>query len=278
MNGTTTTGALSVPGSATVTGNVQAGSANISNALTANTLSASSATISGGLSAGSYSGGGINIGANGISCGFLQTNAGGGSGEIDTVTLRASGAITATGDISGGTLSVAGTLMISNTGICLYSAQGSRPTRRFTVHRRDFRGVGRMERDIRQRQREERSLSPVRMHSQTWPKGDLWKRTFQFDPRESAMLQKPSTPERTQALAAIGALSLDMRRRARISTPAAEKQRAFLRQAVMTRGKERYEAARANNGALIVSVPDLPVKLPPGPMRLNGAAMDKAEA
>jgi len=73
--------------------------------------------------------------------------------------------------------------------------------------------------------------------------------------------------ERTQALAIVGALSLDMEQARKNLDSTAERQRAFIRQALNNRGVDRYENARASNGTLIVSVPDQ-VDLPLEPMRI----------
>jgi hypothetical protein len=93
-------------------------------------------------------------------------------------------------------------------------------------------------------------------------------KTFQLDQRETAM-QQQLDQERTQALAAIGALSLDMRTAEKNLDAAAERQRSFLRQAVMNRGLERYDSARAANGTLIVTIADLPMPAHDG----SGASM-----
>lgn len=93
-------------------------------------------------------------------------------------------------------------------------------------------------------------------------------KTFQLDQRESAMLQSLDQ-ERTQALAAIGALSLDMETARKNLDVAQQKQQSFLRQAVMTRGVDRFENARMQNGALVVALPDAP------PASALTAAIDK---
>jgi hypothetical protein len=101
-------------------------------------------------------------------------------------------------------------------------------------------------------------------------------KTYQLDSRESAMLQSLDQ-ERTQALAAIGALSLDMETARKNLDAAAEKQRAFLRQAIMTRGVDRYENARMQGGALVVSLPDAPAPSPgidKEVARINGQARE----
>jgi hypothetical protein len=82
-------------------------------------------------------------------------------------------------------------------------------------------------------------------------------KTFQLDQRETTLLAQLDN-ERTQALAAVGALSLDMETARKNLDAAAERQRGFIRQAVTSRGIERYDNARAANGQLFVSLPDLP--------------------
>jgi uncharacterized membrane protein len=105
-------------------------------------------------------------------------------------------------------------------------------------------------------------------------------KTWQLDQREAALVQQMEQ-ERQSALAMVGALTLDMRTAEKNLEASAERQRAFVRQALMTRGIDRYENARLANGALVVTVPDAP-PLPPGPVpvdsgdvrmapRLNGA-------
>jgi hypothetical protein len=80
---------------------------------------------------------------------------------------------------------------------------------------------------------------------------------FNLDQKETAMLAQVDQ-ERTQALAMIGALSLDMEQARKTLDTAAERQRSFIRQALVNRGVERYENARAQNGSLIVTMPDEP--------------------
>jgi hypothetical protein len=62
--------------------------------------------------------------------------------------------------------------------------------------------------------------------------------------------------ERTQALAVVGALSLDMEQARKNLDTAAERQRTFIRQALVNRGIDRYENARAQNGCLLVTLPE----------------------
>jgi hypothetical protein len=82
-------------------------------------------------------------------------------------------------------------------------------------------------------------------------------KTIALDQKEQTMLAAVDQ-ERTQALAMVGALSLDMEQARKNLDTAAERQRSFIRQALVSRGIERYENARAQNGALIVSMPDEP--------------------
>jgi hypothetical protein len=103
-------------------------------------------------------------------------------------------------------------------------------------------------------------------------------KTFQLDQKEQAMLLQVEQ-ERTQALAMVGALSLDMEQAKKNLEMAQERQRSFLRQALVSRGVDRYENARAQNGALVVSVADaMPMPMSDaGPKiveRLNGPAID----
>jgi len=85
-------------------------------------------------------------------------------------------------------------------------------------------------------------------------------RTFQIDQREAQQLQQMDQ-ERMQALAAIGALSLDMEAARKNLDAVAERQRAFVRQACDKRGLDKYDGARMQNGTLFVTVPDMPVAL-----------------
>lgn len=113
-------------------------------------------------------------------------------------------------------------------------------------------------------------------------------KTYQLDQKEQAMLQQVEQ-ERTNALAAVGALSLDMEQARKNLDAAAERQRSFIRQAVATRGVERFDNARAANGTLIVTLPDpMPeVMRPASPSlsadiskmveRVNGPASDSVK-
>jgi hypothetical protein len=82
-------------------------------------------------------------------------------------------------------------------------------------------------------------------------------KTYQLDQRETQQLQQMEQ-ERTQALAAIGALSLDMETAKKNLENTQSKQRAFLERAVMMRNIDQYTSARMQNGALVVSLPDQP--------------------
>ena len=87
-------------------------------------------------------------------------------------------------------------------------------------------------------------------------------KTFQLDQRELAMIGQVDQ-ERTQALAQVGALSLDMEQARKNLDAAAERLRSFIRQVVTNRGVERFESARVQNGAVVVSIPEgiMPPKL-----------------
>jgi|SRR5215831_5773631 len=98
-------------------------------------------------------------------------------------------------------------------------------------------------------------------------------KSFQLDQKEAVLLGQLDQ-ERTQALAMVGALSLDMEQARKNLDSAADRQRSFIRQALTNRGIERYENARAANGALIITLPDQPTEPMPEPppvgRRLNG--------
>lgn len=111
-------------------------------------------------------------------------------------------------------------------------------------------------------------------------------KSYPLDQRETAFLGQLDQ-ERQQALAMVGALSLDMEQARKTLDTAAERQRTFLRQVLLNRGVEQYQNARAQNGTVIVTMPDeIPIPTPdgpiPGPVALpphgdrnaNGAAAD----
>ena len=103
-------------------------------------------------------------------------------------------------------------------------------------------------------------------------------KTFPLESRETSALNLLDQ-QRTQALAAVGALSLDMEQARKNLETTAERQRAFLQQAVISRGIEQFDNARIQNGALVVTVPDVvptPVETGKGKAveRLNGSAAD----
>lgn len=83
-------------------------------------------------------------------------------------------------------------------------------------------------------------------------------KTYQLDQREAALFGQ-ADQERTQALAVVGALSLDMEQARKNLDTAAERQRMLIRQACAARNVERFENARVQNGALFVSLPDMPM-------------------
>lgn len=100
-------------------------------------------------------------------------------------------------------------------------------------------------------------------------------KTYQLDQRETMLLGQLDQ-ERTQALAVVGALSLDMETARKNLDAAAERQRGFIKQAVVARGIDRYENARAANGQLFVSLPDEPAapEIRMHDRGLNGPASD----
>lgn len=107
-------------------------------------------------------------------------------------------------------------------------------------------------------------------------------KTFQLDARENNALQQ-FDQARTQALAMVGALTLDMEQAKKNLESAQEGQRAFIRQALAVRNVDRYENARAGNGSLIVTVPDPAIETTPPALvegvhrelRPNGPVVDK---
>ena len=107
-------------------------------------------------------------------------------------------------------------------------------------------------------------------------------KSFQLDPKETALLGQLDQ-ERTQALAMIGALSLDMEQARKNLDNAAERQRGFIRQAMSNRGIDRFDNARVQNGALLVTLPDsnpLALGSESGVMRVdrpNGQSIDVKE-
>jgi hypothetical protein len=107
-------------------------------------------------------------------------------------------------------------------------------------------------------------------------------KTFQLDQKELAMIAQ-ADQERTQALAQVGALSLDMEQARKNLDAAAERQRYFIRQIVMNRGVERFESARVQNGAIVVTVPEAGATAPaaeasPRPVeRVNGPFLGAKE-
>jgi hypothetical protein len=106
-------------------------------------------------------------------------------------------------------------------------------------------------------------------------------KTFQLDQKETGLLAQLDQ-ERTQALAAVGALSLDMEQARKNLDSAAERQRGFIRQCLSSRGVEQFQNARMQNGALVVTMPEVMQPIPVQPSegglkmveRLNGPASD----
>jgi hypothetical protein len=82
--------------------------------------------------------------------------------------------------------------------------------------------------------------------------------------------------ERQQALAMYGALALDMDNAKKTLESALEKQRAFLRSTLITKGIDRYENARLinNNTAIQITTQDSDAAFNPqvvdAPLRANG--------
>lgn len=80
-------------------------------------------------------------------------------------------------------------------------------------------------------------------------------KTYQLDQKETGQFAQLDQ-ERTNALANVGALSLDMEQARKNLDSAMERQRAFLRHALNARGVEEYLNARMANGAIVVTVAD----------------------
>jgi hypothetical protein len=78
---------------------------------------------------------------------------------------------------------------------------------------------------------------------------------------------------RTQALAQIGALMMDLETAKRSLEVATERHRAFVQSAVSSRGIERFENARVVNGSLVVALPDAPAKVNGDERTIDGVAL-----
>ena len=78
-------------------------------------------------------------------------------------------------------------------------------------------------------------------------------KTFQLDQKETGQLQQLDQ-ERTQALAMVGALSLDMETARKNLEATAERQRAFIRLALEKRDVTRYNNAQVRNGQIVVDL------------------------
>jgi hypothetical protein len=87
-------------------------------------------------------------------------------------------------------------------------------------------------------------------------------KTFQLDARETAQMRALES-ERTQALAVVGALSLDMENARKNLEAFQERQRGFIRQMLFARDVANYENARLQQGQLVVTIPDLVMMPPP---------------
>ena len=102
-------------------------------------------------------------------------------------------------------------------------------------------------------------------------------KVFPLEQKEATLLGQLDQ-ERTQTLAVVGALSLDMEQAKKNLDAAAERQRAFIRQALLNRGVDRYENARVQNGSMIVSLPDGPPDMTAPPKTaaagLNGPVIE----
>jgi hypothetical protein len=104
-------------------------------------------------------------------------------------------------------------------------------------------------------------------------------KTFQLDQKEAGLLAQLDQ-ERQQALATIGAMSLDMEQARKNLDSVAERQKGFIRQAVSARGVEQFANARIQGGALFVTLPDHPVPTEGGPRMVgpNGPASEVVPA
>jgi len=107
-------------------------------------------------------------------------------------------------------------------------------------------------------------------------------KTFQLDQREVTQSTQMDQ-ERTQVLAMVGALSLDMEQAKKNLEMATERQRAFIRQLLNNRGVERYDQARIQNNTLFATVPDeapappaAPAEPARPPERVNGPTTQRA--
>jgi hypothetical protein len=80
-------------------------------------------------------------------------------------------------------------------------------------------------------------------------------KTIQLDQRE---LQQAGQIDqaRMQALAQIGALSMDMEQAKRNLEVANEQQRSFMRQALAAHGIEQFDSARPVPNGILVTIPD----------------------
>jgi hypothetical protein len=93
--------------------------------------------------------------------------------------------------------------------------------------------------------------------------------SFQLDAKENAALAQLEQ-DRTQALAGIGALMLDLEQGRKNLEGAVERQKAFIRTALAVRNVEGYENARLINGSLVVTMPNAPLEMMPAAPPPNG--------
>lgn len=102
-------------------------------------------------------------------------------------------------------------------------------------------------------------------------------KSFSLDQKEHAALAGLEQ-ERTQALAAIGALMLDLEQARKNLDGSVERQKAFIRQSLAARGIERFDNARLVGGSVVVSLPDEPMGMMPTlvpPNGPNGAMLEQ---
>lgn len=86
-------------------------------------------------------------------------------------------------------------------------------------------------------------------------------KTFKLEPKELAA-HNQLEQERTQTLAQIGGLSLDLEAAKQRLNSALEHQRSFIRSALIHRGVDQFQAAQIMNGSVICSIPDEPMAAP----------------
>src|SRR5215467_9744812 len=87
-------------------------------------------------------------------------------------------------------------------------------------------------------------------------------KTFQLEPKE-LQFYSSLEQEQQQALAQVGALSLDLEAAKTSLQTVQERHRSFIRTAVLHRGIDQFHSARITQGQLHCSLPDVPPELPP---------------